>query len=699
MKRFLFRLLGKDPEAVVVVYLTGEPAMAVEMLREVQRLIPDRRHFVVAQADYPELPGISITRVERGGALALWGQLRRLFRRYRIGMAPVLFSGEKGGSALRLAAFLRSPGKILAYNTRLERHHLQVRTWIASWLFWRGVALDRIYLRPSWLFPWKRDRSVYPMAHEVHDGRPLEFGRKRVGVLTPFLPYPLSHGGAVRQYNLLREMAKEFDVFLFAFREKDAVETARDVRALISICAKVAVVAKPRYREPRWASWRPPEACEYDSPAMHGLIDRMRREFGIELLQVEYTALAEYGGDILVEHDVTYDLFAQEYQRTRTRRAWWDWWRWRRYEKAAVARYRRIVAMSAKDAAMLELGTVRVIPNGCDVERFRPSAEVPGQRLLFIGSFRHFPNVVAYRFFTEQVWPRLREHYPEMTVTVVAGPDPLQYWREVTDSPAPPEDPRIRVLGFVEDVRPLYRESNLVLVPTVVSAGTNLKVLEAMAMRRAVVSTTAGCAGLGLLHRDSIWIADTPDDFAAGIRMLLEDGRLRARLARGAYDIVVERYSWETLGDAQRKVMHELLRDQIGIRRGREEDIAEVVRIQADALPGSAWDPHHYTEYPFLVAEFQGGVAGFLVSRQTAPDEQEILNLAVDSRYRRVGVGEKLMRAHLSQCQGYVFLEVRESNEPARKLYEKMGFREVGRRPNYYENPPETAIVMRMQSC
>ena len=80
---------------------------------------------------------------------------------------------------------------------------------------------------------------------------------------------------------------------------------------------------------------------------------------------------------------------------------------------------------------------------------------------------------------------------------MVAGPDPLTFWRAATGHGRPATDDGIRLLEFVRDVRPLYEEANLVLVPTLVSAGTNVKVLEAMAMERAVVSTSSGCAGLG----------------------------------------------------------------------------------------------------------------------------------------------------------------------------------------------------------
>src|SRR6266478_2297303 len=187
--------------------------------------------------------------------------------------------------------------------------------------------------------------------------------------------------------------------------------------------------------------------------------------------------------------------------------------------------------MSEQDQALLDRPNVAVVPNGVDLERFIPEIERRGQRLLFIGSFRHFPNIVAYRFFVEQVWPLLRRNMPDVQLTVVAGPDPLTYWRQYTGLLEIAIDDGIRLLDFVSDVRPLYVEANLAIVPTLASAGTNLKVLEAMAMDRADVSTVSGCAGLGLDHGVNVWIADAPADFAQAIKTLLADDALRQRIA------------------------------------------------------------------------------------------------------------------------------------------------------------------------
>jgi ribosomal protein S18 acetylase RimI-like enzyme len=689
LKQFIFRLLGKDPEAIVVTFASGDPELARSMFAEIQGLVPDRRHFFVDPADFQNARS----------TFAIYRQIRRRFRPFRIGQATLLFDRDLYHRTFRRAAFLYAPTKILAYNSRLERHHLSLGAPVASLLFVKGVPLDRIFLRPSWLVPWKEDRSVSPSKIEEIEGRPMSPRRRRVAVVSPYFPFPLAHGGAVRIFNLLREMSNEFDIFLFAFTD---TETTADRQPLLEFCARVILADKPRYREPRWSTLAPPEVHEFRSPAMIAALGRIRAEYGVEAVQVEYTMLAPYAGDILVEHDVTFALYRQIYDRSPGIRLRWDLYRWERFEKRWIRRYRKVVVMSYQDRALIDQPNVSVIPNGVDLDRFAPEMERPGQRLLFIGSFRHFPNIVAYRFFVEQVWPMLSKQCPDITFTVVAGPDPLLYWRQHTGLPSIPGDDRIRLLEFVSDVRSLYVEANLAIVPTLVSAGTNLKVLEAMAMDRAVVSTSSGCAGLGLEHSVNVWIADQAEDFARAIQLLLQDHAQRRRIAEAGRIHVERNYGWRQIGALERALLRDLLPSRVRIRPALESDLPALAEIQFSAPESSQWQAQDYLTFDCQVAlladEADGHIAGFLVSRTVADKEREILNIAIHPDFRRLHIATELLRAELIRWPGVHFLEVRESNAPARRLYEKLGFEAVGERPAYYDDPTETGIVMRILS-
>ena len=138
---------------------------------------------------------------------------------------------------------------------------------------------------------------------------------------------------------------------------------------------------------------------------------------------------------------------------------------------------------------------------------------------------------------------------------------------------------------------------------------------------------------------------------------------------------------------------------EVEVRAGRREDLERVGEIQARSQGAARWAPEEYLAHDFRVAEAAGTVAGFLVARRVADGESEILNLAVAPEFRRRGVARRLVSDLTDRHGGEVFLEVRESNREARVFYEAMGFEEAGRRPRYYSDPEEGAVVMNFRSC
>ena len=252
MRAWMWRLLGKDAEAIVLHFASGEPERVRAMHEEIRGLEPGREHLVVCWGCAIDgLPCLVVTG---------WLDLRRQLGRRRVGLAPFLL----GRHPLVRLAFLTAPRRLLAFNARGERHHLRVADGLASWLFWRGVALDRIWLRPAW-WPWARERSRASSAYTVLEGRALG-GRPRVAVVSPYFPWPLGHGGAVRIYSMLREASREFDVFLYCFAEPGAEGNPGPVMEFLH---RAVLFEMPRYREPRWASvlpWRPRLQCRTAAP-------------------------------------------------------------------------------------------------------------------------------------------------------------------------------------------------------------------------------------------------------------------------------------------------------------------------------------------------------------------------------------------------------------------------------------------------
>jgi glycosyltransferase involved in cell wall biosynthesis len=160
------------------------------------------------------------------------------------------------------------------------------------------------------------------------------------------------------------------------------------------------------------------------------------------------------------------------------------------------------------------------------------------------------PNIIGFEKLRHEVMPIVWRRFGAARLRVVAGPDPERYWREFQHRDYPRDlDSRIQMHGFVEDLRPLYAKATVVVVPLEVSAGTNIKVMEAMACGRAVVSTPVGCAGLGLVDGHDALIRSTPEDFAVAICDVLDDRVRRNSIAAEARCTVERRFSWEAIAE------------------------------------------------------------------------------------------------------------------------------------------------------
>jgi glycosyltransferase involved in cell wall biosynthesis len=222
-------------------------------------------------------------------------------------------------------------------------------------------------------------------------------------------------------------------------------------------------------------------------------------------------------------------------------------WRYRRHVFSVLPRFHTAVAVSTLEAEDLRaIGTARVelIPTGVDTTELRPAPREDGPpRLLFTGTMSYPPNHQGIVWFARSVWPLVRQRLPDAQLYVVGK--------------GPPEDVRaldgvdgITVHGFVDSMAPYFARAGAVVAPILAGAGIRVKIIEAMAAGRAVVSTPLGCEGLaGLEPGRHLLVAEEPQAFAAEAVRLLSDPELSDRIARSARELAEHSYDWRPLGD------------------------------------------------------------------------------------------------------------------------------------------------------
>ena len=237
-------------------------------------------------------------------------------------------------------------------------------------------------------------------------------------------------------------------------------------------------------------------------------------------------------------------------------------------ERDFVRQADQVWACSEGDAKLLQVFSrkerhAHVIPNGVDVAYYEsvrlgqhplPSEfELLPWSLIFPASFQYKPNALGAQLLLEQVYPKLQETYPKCRLLLV-GVKPAQFMLEAAE-----QDPGIIVTGKVPDIRPYLSASSVVIVPLLQGGGTRLKILEAFAAGRPVVSTSKGAEGLKVRDGEHLLIGDNPEELIAGVHKLWSNPSLGQKLADAAYELVRTEYSWEMVGQRVERAVQKLL--------------------------------------------------------------------------------------------------------------------------------------------
>ena len=374
--------------------------------------------------------------------------------------------------------------------------------------------------------------------------------------------FPADMGGKIRTLNVLRYLAAWHEVTYLCnvqAGEEPGVQEMRDIGLRVET---VPWVETPRstlkfYGELAANLFSPnPYNVDKDyDPQLRRRAEELLAGDKYDLVVCDFVQMARNAiglpaaAKVLFEHNVEAQIFERHAQQDdgwlRRKYMGLQWRKMRRFEGEAGQQFDAVVAVSHQDKETYirdyNWDHVQVIDTAVDLDFFQPdpTAEQP-QRIVFVGSMDWLPNQDGVRHFVEQVWPLIRERCPETEFRVV-GRNPTPMVEQLGRAPG------VEIMGTVPDIRPFLAESALAVVPLLVGGGTRLKIFEAMAMQKAVVSTPLGAEGLEVTSGDDVQLANAGPDFANAVVELLLDADKRHKMAAAARQLVEENYSAETV--------------------------------------------------------------------------------------------------------------------------------------------------------
>jgi glycosyltransferase involved in cell wall biosynthesis len=382
------------------------------------------------------------------------------------------------------------------------------------------------------------------------------------------LPYPPDGGVWIRTYHVMRLLSRAFDITALCFERAGSAGDATDWREATSRdalgrFAEVEVFAIPQKHNRMRFAWDHLRSAAsghvytrylYESTAFRARLTELLRSKTFALVHMDSLDLAAYlpacAGipTVCVHHDIESSLLR--------RRAEVDGNRWRgayllfqaglmdEVERRWCGRIDLNVTVSDHDAALLERSVPEartvVVPNGVDIDEFRPGA-VATSGIAYVGGTNPFPNLDALNHFCEDILPHLRGPAGDPSVRWIgrASVPQQQHYRERFG---------VELTGYVADARSAMSAAACHIVPLRIGGGTRLKILNAWAMGKPVVSTSVGCEGLRAIDGDNILIRNDPREFASAIRSILSDESLRTSLGQRGRSTVERYYSWDVVG-------------------------------------------------------------------------------------------------------------------------------------------------------
>ena len=380
---------------------------------------------------------------------------------------------------------------------------------------------------------------------------------------------PVENGGNIRSYHVLRHLSSRHELTFYSYYggERDQTyerELERHLPGSVAVCTgkrELSGIARGLDFAKHWSGDQPYAVSRFVSaPVLQQLAGWFRdQRFDVavcDFLDAAVNFPQQLSiPSVLFQHNVESEIWRRHAATAGNALMKWMYGRefrkMLRYEENEVHRFQHVIAVSEGDRDLMarwaDGDRITVVPTGVDLSAYRPAATGPDESVCstpalisFVGAMDWEPNVDGVDYFCNEIWPAVKAEVPEARFRIV-GRNPsrrVQKWASES----------IEVTGRVPSVVEHLRDSAVVIVPLRIGGGTRLKIYEAMATGKAVVSTTVGAEGLDVHHGRDIMLADDPRSFAQAIIMLLRDSELRRRYEKAASETAA-RYDWPAIGE------------------------------------------------------------------------------------------------------------------------------------------------------
>jgi len=389
--------------------------------------------------------------------------------------------------------------------------------------------------------------------------------------ISPKLPFPPESGDKLRQFNLIKRLSQRTEISLVAFVIKR--EEEEYVHYLRPYCTHVRTFYSPNLSYARRILAVASHAVPYYVWRYHSrnALEYIRTELGRfspHVLQIEHTYMCEYAlaiseavrpPSVLTKHNLDADLAHQSFRLASSpisKMFWWlEWKKMSQYEPAVDKSMSALVVMSHQDRTRLlenehKLPPVEVVENGVDTSLLRPLTPLDDPVLIFVGAFDYLPNQDAAVWFCKSILPIVKDFNVNAKLLLVGRNPSLVVTQLISDF--------VEVHADVPEVLPYYQRAAVAIVPLRAGSGSRLKILEAMALGRPVVSTQKGAEGLKLEPGKDFLQADDPTSFATAITSLICDRDLYCEIADRARKTVETKYDWDIAAQKMRQLYEQV---------------------------------------------------------------------------------------------------------------------------------------------